>query len=32
MHGDHVAIQDAGCSKVFKVHYAAILTEPTVAN
>ena len=29
MHGDHVAIQDAGySSKAFKVHYAAILTEP----
>ncbi len=31
MHGDHVAIQDAGYSKAFKVHYAAILTEPTDA-
>jgi hypothetical protein len=29
MHGDHVAIQDAAYSKAFKVHYAAILTEPT---
>jgi hypothetical protein len=32
MHGDHVAIQDAGYSKAFKVHYAAILTEPTAAS
>lgn len=32
MHGDHVAIQDAGYSKPFKVHYAAILTEPTAAS
>ena len=31
MHGDRVAIQDAGYSKAFKVHFAAILTEPTVA-
>jgi hypothetical protein len=31
MHGDHVAIQDAGHSKAFKVHYAAILTEPASA-
>ena len=27
-HGDHVAIQVAANSKAFKVHYAAILTEP----
>ena len=32
MHGDHVAIHDAAYSKAFKVHYAAILTEPTVAQ
>ncbi len=32
MHGDHVAIQDAGYSKAFKVHYAAILTEMTDAR
>jgi hypothetical protein len=32
MHGDHVAIQDAGYSKAFKVHYAAILTEPTAGR
>jgi len=32
MHGDHVAIQDASYSKAFKVHYAAILTEPTDAT
>jgi hypothetical protein len=31
MHGDHVAVQDAGYSKAFKVHYAAILTERTPA-
>ena len=31
MHGDHVAIHDAANSKAFKVHYAAILTEPTNA-
>ncbi len=31
MHGDHVALQDADHGKAFKVHYAAILTEPTVA-
>ena len=31
MHGDHVAVQDAGYSKPFKVHYAAILTEQTLA-
>jgi hypothetical protein len=31
MHGDHVAIQDAGYSKPFKVHYAAVLTEQTPA-
>ena len=31
MHGDHVAIHDAAYSKAFKVHYAAILTEPTDA-
>lgn len=28
MHGDHVAVQDAGYSKPFKVHYAAILADP----
>lgn len=28
MHGDHVAVQDAGYAKPFKVHYAAILAEP----
>jgi hypothetical protein len=32
MHGDHVAIQDAGYSKAFKVHYGAILTEPAAAS
>ena len=32
MHGDHVAIHDAAYSKAFKVHYAAILTEPTDAS
>lgn len=32
MHADHVAIQDAGYSKAFKVHYAAILTEPAAAS
>src|SRR4249920_2777807 len=32
MHGDHVAIQDEGYSKAFKVHYAAILTEPAAAS
>jgi hypothetical protein len=32
MHGDHVAIHDAGYSKAFKVHYAAILTEPAAAS
>lgn len=31
MHGDHVAIHDEGYSKPFKVHYAAILTEPSDA-
>jgi hypothetical protein len=31
MHGDHVAIQDAAYSKAFKVHYAAILADPTAA-
>lgn len=31
MHGDHVAIHDAAHGKAFKVHYAAILTEPTDA-
>jgi hypothetical protein len=31
MHGDHVAVQDAGYSKPFKVHYAAILTEQSPA-
>ena len=31
MHGDHVAIHDAAYSKAFKVHYAAILTEPAHA-
>lgn len=29
MHGDHVAVQDAGYSKAFKVHYAAILADPS---
>lgn len=29
MHGEHVAVHDEGYSKPFKVHYAAILTEPT---
>ena len=32
MHGDHVAIHDAAYSKAFKVHYAAILPEPTAAS
>ena len=32
MHGDHVAIHDAAHSKAFKVHYAAILTEPAAAS
>ena len=31
IHGDHVAVLDAAYSKAFKVHYAAILTEPTDA-
>lgn len=31
MHADHVAIHDAAYSKTFKVHYAAIFTEPTAA-
>jgi hypothetical protein len=31
MHGDHVAIEDAAYSKAFKVHYAAILADPTAA-
>jgi hypothetical protein len=31
MHADHVTVQDAGYSKAFKVHYAAILTEPATA-
>ena len=31
MHGDHVAIHDEGYAKPFKVHYAAILTEPSDA-
>ena len=29
IHGDHVAVLDAAYDKAFKVHYAAILTEPT---
>ena len=29
MHGDHVALHDEAYSKPFKVHYAAILTDPT---
>ena len=29
MHGDQVALHDPAYSKAFKVHYAAILTEPT---
>ena len=32
MHGDHVAILDAAYSNAFKVHYAAILTEPAAAS
>ena len=32
MHGDHVAIQDAAHGKAFKVHYAAILADPTAAS
>ena len=32
MHGDHVAIHDAAYSKAFKVHYAAILTEPAAES
>ncbi len=31
MHGDHVAVHDAAFNKAFKVHYAAILTNATVA-
>ena len=31
MHGGHVALHDAAYSKAFKVHYAALLTEPTDA-
>ena len=31
MHGDHVAVHDAACSKAIKVHYAAILSEPNDA-
>jgi len=29
--GDHVALLDVASNKAFKVHYAAILTEPTAA-
>lgn len=32
MHGDHVAVQDPAYSKAFKVHYAAIHTEPADAS
>lgn len=32
MHGGHVALHDAAYSKPFKVHYAAILTEPRAAS
>ena len=32
MHGDHVAVQDPAYSKTFKVHYAAIHTEPGDAS
>jgi len=32
MHGDHVEIHDAAYSKAFKVHYAAILTEPVAGS
>ena len=32
MHGDHIAVQDAALGKAFKVHYAAILTEPIDAS
>jgi hypothetical protein len=32
MHGDHVALHDAAYSKPFKVHYAAILTEPAAVS
>lgn len=28
MHGDHVAVHDPGYAKPFKVHYAAIVSEP----
>ncbi len=31
MHGDHVGVLDAASNKSFKVHYAAILTDPTVS-
>ena len=31
IHGDHVALLDAAFDKAFKVHYAAILTEPAAA-
>lgn len=29
IHGDHVAVVDAASNTSFKVHYAAILTDPT---
>lgn len=32
MHGDHVAVHDAGYAKPFKVHYAAIVAEPGGAS
>jgi hypothetical protein len=31
MHGDHVALHDEAYRKPFKVHYAAILTDPAAA-
>jgi hypothetical protein len=31
VHGDHVAVRDVGYRKPFKVHYSAILTEPSDA-
>ena len=32
MHGDHVAVQDPAYGKAFKVHYAAIHTEPDAST
>jgi hypothetical protein len=32
IHGDHVAILDVAANKAIKVHYAAILTEPSAVS